>query len=36
MWVANYGGNTVTKLRASDGYVMGTYAHGEWACGGGL
>src|SRR5258708_14099856 len=25
VWVANYGSNTVTKLRANDGSVLGTY-----------
>ncbi len=28
MWVANYGSNKVTKLRASDGTVLGTFAVG--------
>jgi len=34
IWVANSGSNNVTKLRANDGVVQGTYAvrgrHGEW------
>jgi len=25
IWVANSGGNTVTKIRASDGSLVGTY-----------
>ena len=28
IWVANYGSNNVTKLRASDGAVLGTFAVG--------
>jgi DNA-binding beta-propeller fold protein YncE len=28
IWVANYNSNNVTKLRASDGEVLGTYAVG--------
>jgi hypothetical protein len=28
IWVANYGSNTVTKLRANDGQVLGTFAVG--------
>ena len=28
IWVANYGSNNVTKLRASDGTILGTYAVG--------
>lgn len=28
IWVANYGSNTVTKLRTNDGQVLGTYAVG--------
>jgi hypothetical protein len=28
IWVANYGSNTVTKLQANDGTVLGTYAVG--------
>jgi len=28
MWVANYGGDTVTKLRANDGAVLGTFSLG--------
>lgn len=28
IWVANQNSNTVTKLRANDGYVLGTYAAG--------
>ena len=29
VWVANFSDNTVTKLRVSDGHVMGTYATGH-------
>ena len=29
IWVANYGSNNVTKLRASDGAILGTYAVGS-------
>src|SRR6202162_2475514 len=29
IWVANYGSNTVTKLQASDGSVLGTYNVGS-------
>ncbi len=29
MWVANYGDGTVTKLRASDGKVLGTFNAGN-------
>lgn len=29
LWVANSGGNTVTKLKASDGEIVGTYSVGD-------
>ena len=35
IWVANYGSNNVSKLRASDGALLGTYAVGstsQWNC----
>jgi YVTN family beta-propeller protein len=28
VWVANYGSNTVTKIRASDAKVLGTFPVG--------
>jgi DNA-binding beta-propeller fold protein YncE len=28
IWVSNYGSNNATKLRASDGTVLGTFAVG--------
>ncbi len=28
VWVANFGAHTVTKLRASDGKVLGTFVVG--------
>jgi DNA-binding beta-propeller fold protein YncE len=28
IWVANFGGSTVTELRASDGTTLGTFAVG--------
>src|SRR5215472_7354912 len=33
MWVVNFGANTVSKLRANDGSVLGTFAvgHNPWA-----
>lgn len=33
MWVVNFGDNTVSKLRANDGAVLGTFAVGKnpWA-----
>ena len=33
VWVANFGDNTVTKLRTSDGTVLGTYTTGPGPCG---
>ena len=33
IWVANNGSNNVTKLRASDGAVQGSYAVGGSPCG---
>jgi hypothetical protein len=33
MWTANYGDGTVTKLRASDGTVLGTFSVGRGAFG---
>src|SRR5690242_3515032 len=33
MWTANYGDGTVTKLRASDGTVLGTFSVGRGAYG---
>lgn len=29
IWVANFGSNTVTKLRANDGATLGTFAVGS-------
>ena len=29
MWVANLGDDTITKLRASDGFELGTYSVGD-------
>jgi DNA-binding beta-propeller fold protein YncE len=33
IWVANFGSNNVTKLRASDGAVLGTFSVGMGAQG---
>ena len=33
LWITNYTSNVVTKLRANDGVIVGTYSTGAWSLG---